>query len=63
MQNNKIKQGNRKQSRALTTKIKRMSGAEVDLIIGQFMQDLYKFGFWDRCLFAFNLIIRKENKK
>ena len=56
-------QGNRKQSRALNAKIKKMSGSEVDLIIGQFMRDLYKMRFRDRLRFAFNLIIRKERKK
>ena len=58
-----LKAGNRKQSRALTAKIKKMSGAEVDLIIGQFMRDLYKMRFRDRLRFSFILLIRKEKKK
>ena len=52
----------RKQNRALNAKLKRMSGDEVDLIIGQFMKDLYKMRFRSRLIFCFNLLIRKENK-
>lgn len=53
---------NRKGDRALNSKMKRMSGAEVDLIIGQFMRDLYKMKFRYRLKFCFNLLIKKENK-
>ena len=60
---NKLKHGNRKQSRALTSKIKKMSGAEVDLIIGQFMRDLYGMKLRYRLIFCFNLLIKKENKE
>lgn len=55
--------GNRKQTRALNAKIKRMSGDEVELIINQFMRDVYSMTLINRLKFCFNLIIRKRQGK